>query len=54
MNLFRIKTEKNRADNLFVHNMDDCGAKVKLSIRFINIYTNIFPYILLGAQKTNF
>ena len=54
MNLFRIKTEKNGTDNLFVHNKVCCGAKVKLSIRFINIYTNIFPYILLGAQKTNF
>ena len=52
MNLFRIKTEKYRADNLFVHNMDDCGAKVKLSIRFINILGNIFIKLFDFHMKT--
>ncbi len=52
MNLFRIKTEKYRADNSFVHNMDDCRAKVKLSIRFINIPGNIFIKLFGFYMKT--
>ncbi len=46
MNFFRVKTEKDRTNNLFVHNKVCCGAKIELSNRF-NKYLNklIFPSI---------